>query len=513
MSVKPSYSPTGGVGTIVNGWKFTGSDWSPVSTTNNSGYATGKAPEIPVAPTEELINGVPASVIEAQRAAFAAGLPQYSSDITKVTSPLNVSQGSDQIRSEVNGVKSAAQTTLDNINTNQTQLTIDDLKKQINYRDPNTFTASELADIESTANVAGAQYDPEIAKAIEARRAGLPKSIVNAGEVGGLMNTQFAGAAALSPTEGGSWIGTGGQLDKIASDYDRNIDSLKTAKQQAIDLARAKAKEALRTGKVEDNKQAMQLFQLAQDANTKAIDLAQKKVDLVSSLAKSRQTQIDYNLGAIDDLAKSGQALTPDFANEVDSIYGKGFADKYYQVSKQASTVKTTADQAKMFDDIYSLLKNVPVGKKLQIGDSTYEGMYTADPNTQLFSETDNNGNVTILTVDKLTGKIIGHASGGKVGKSSSGSGGGVSTEQSQALLDSRDSSGNVSTALYGKMYDAAALKGAKALSDFTKQFPPDTYLNPKDPLAKRYLVNATQALSGGPKLISGSDNPFAVQQ
>lgn len=48
-----------------------------------------------------------------------------------------------------------------------------------------------------------------------------------------------------------------------------------------------------------------------------------------------------------------------------------------------------------------------------------------AKPDYQIISETDNAGNLTIITIDKKTGAIVSQVSGGKVGKTSSSSGGG----------------------------------------------------------------------------------------
>jgi len=123
--------------------------------------------------------------------------------------------------------------------------------------------------------------------------------MIGAGERGGFLNSQFAGAAALVPTNGGTFAGEGGELNRIKSDYDRNIDDLKSKQVMAVNMARQAAETAIRTGKSEDlsrmmklKDQAMQMSQLVNDANA-------KKIETINNYEKSKQTRIDRTVSTL----------------------------------------------------------------------------------------------------------------------------------------------------------------------------------------------------------------------
>ncbi len=86
-----------------------------------------------------------------------------------------------------------------------------------------TLTPEEEASVQSQADATKAQYDQLIAQAQLQKEQGMAKNLVEAGQRGGLMNTQFAGIAALAPTVGGNFVGAGGELNRIQSEYDLNI--------------------------------------------------------------------------------------------------------------------------------------------------------------------------------------------------------------------------------------------------------------------------------------------------
>ena len=65
-----------------------------------------------------------------------------------------------------------------------------------------------------------------ITEAEESKRQGMPKALINAGQRGGLMNSQFAGAAAAFATQGEDFFGAGGKLENVKSALDKNISAL-----------------------------------------------------------------------------------------------------------------------------------------------------------------------------------------------------------------------------------------------------------------------------------------------
>ena len=72
--------------------------------------------------------------------------------------------------------------------------------------------------------------------------------------------------------------------------------------------------------------------------------------------------------------------------------------------------------------DPYVILRaerKLPKGETFTLPDGTvYQGV-AEDENNQIFSETDNAGIVTYITINKATGEIVSKADGGKIGKSS----------------------------------------------------------------------------------------------
>jgi len=169
----------------------------------------------------------------------------------------------------------------------------------------NNFTADEQQQIIDAGKDSGLPYDVLIQKAQAEKEAGMAVSTIAAGERGGFMNTQFAGQAALTPINGGNFEGNGGQLNKLKSEYDSNIDSLNIQKQQAITQAKEAAKKAIQTGDAT-------LLQLAQDAYNQAQthqqNIAEATRQYISDLqntAQFNQTQQANQLAMAQNIAQT----------------------------------------------------------------------------------------------------------------------------------------------------------------------------------------------------------------
>ena len=151
--------------------------------------------------------------------------------------------------------------------------------------DPN-LSADEQARVDAAANAVKAQYDVLIAKAQRQAELGKADALVTAGERGGFLNTQLAGTAALTPTVGRNFVGEGGKLYEISSGYDATIAQLQAEQINAIQQAREAETQAIRTGRQDKWKQAMDLYNAAADMVTKKTQLQKDKVQaLKDSLA------------------------------------------------------------------------------------------------------------------------------------------------------------------------------------------------------------------------------------
>lgn len=249
-----------------------------------------------------------------------------------------------------------------------------------------TITQSELDAINQEGSAAGSEYDALIADAQEAKRFGLPKAIVGAGERGGFMNTQFAGAAALTPIQGGGFVGAGGELERIKSVYDNNIQKVRIAKQQAIDTAKIAARKAILSGKKDDFNTAVSLYELARQSHQDALDLQSKKINALTAYQQERRAGVKSTYDIIKDIPE-GQTVT---------------------IEGQTFTGIAVPDATKAFfsgSDIVSLMKALPEGSLQTITDPNTGTEYTiaglSKEQPDYLTATDDRGNVTF--VDKNT--------------------------------------------------------------------------------------------------------------
>lgn len=342
------------------------------------------------------------------------------SNLFNTKSSSGIVSGSEDVRADSNQVKTDSFDISKEIANFDTQTTIDDIKIQTGWRDPNAeLTTDEQKRVDEEAQLAGAEYDDLIATAEQAKQEGLPKAIIGAGERGGFMSTQFAGAAALTQTQGGTFIGAGGELENIKSAYDRNIQSMKSAQQRAIQAARQAAEQAIRTGKREDNKAAQDLFKLAQDANIKAINLAQAKVDLVNSYEKGQQAKIEFGQEqedrAIESVASTVISQLGDDNDTNVKLIQQIATENNVDPNRLLEYVNNKMKEDMFFksSDFISIMKDLPAGQTQDITDPfsgnvyTIEGMGTTAPNIITATTTNDKGDVLTIARDKNTGEEI----------------------------------------------------------------------------------------------------------
>jgi hypothetical protein len=191
------------------------------------------------------------------------------------------------------------------------------------------LTSEEEAEIERQAIAAGVPYDALIAQAKEAKRQGVAKATVRAGQRGGFESTQMAGAAA-APRElinqklkelsnlgvivdstaagDGTFIGQGGELEKIQSAYNTQIQNVEAQKIAAINAARSALREAKLTGQTAKYNRAVKLFELAQKSQEDALNMAYKRVEALKAVENLRQSQITFEQKQTDKAI--GEAVT-----------------------------------------------------------------------------------------------------------------------------------------------------------------------------------------------------------
>lgn len=277
------------------------------------------------------------------------------------------------------------------------------------------YTPAQQSRITDAENKAKASYEPMLKEAQAQKDQGLPKAIVNAGQIGGLMNTQFAGVAALLPTQGGSFVGAGGMLERIASAYDRNIEQVQTTMTSAITEARSAAQRAIETGAKEDYDLAQNSYTRAKEAYDQGLVLAQKKQEDITK-AKDRAISIQKGMreqadATMENLAKAGVALTPEEAHDLAPLYNMS-ADAVLSLNKaniDAEKLKTETNQLtanalreSSATHLWEALDKVPAGQKVTVGKNTYYGTQ----GTGKLEVNETTGMGYQFNVDQTTGKI-----------------------------------------------------------------------------------------------------------
>lgn len=399
------------------------------------------------------------------------------------TSPLKIVQGSDDVRDQINGNKEGGAKTLNLINNQDAATTISDLRKTLGLRDPNAaFTSDEQMQISAAAEEASAEFLPLINAAEESQRMGMPKAVIGAGEKGGFESTQYAGAAALTPINSNDFVGAGGLLSEIKTGYERNIQELKVKRLQAMRLARVKAMEAIRTGSEQSNKDAIELFKLAQAADVQAVDKQQKLVNLTKSYREEDEAKITSLAGSLssslgDDNTANMKIITDAATKyQIDPNFLIGAINKEL---KDSMFFKS--------GDFISIMKELPAGTTRDITDPftgrkyTIEGASSDAPD--VLTVTDDKG--TTRGINKATGVELWKTAAG-VGKTNKG--GGLSAPSGQdyytilnALNQSKGQDGFVNTDVY-KSYRLAA----KDKTSFDKNF--GSLLNPGDTTAQALI-------------------------
>lgn len=261
------------------------------------------------------------------------------------------------------------------------------------------------------------KLDPAIQAQQEQSQKDEQSALIRGGQGGGFLSTQIAGKAA-DMSVGGSWAGAGGTLKQLQDDYDQSLARMKDEEAKAIQTATSYALTAARTGRAVDFDAANSAQSRITEIQSSNATLAQQKLDALKSvdslkvLERSDATDTISNLAAngytadnlpkqyLADLDKHLQAggMPPGSASMMLATAGKVQAAK--NLTEADSRQKAEIDNAK---NIVGILKDVPAGKSIAIGDTTYTGMSHGDLKTG--TETDQSGKVTAWSFDPVSGK------------------------------------------------------------------------------------------------------------
>lgn len=94
-----------------------------------------------------------------------------------------------------------------------------------------------------------------------------------------------------------------------------------------------------------------------------------------------------------------------------------GFGKSYLDVAAKVRKAKTSEESLKAAGDLYNILDKVPEGKEISIDGVKYSGLKQITPEMNMTTETDKDGNVTAIVLNKRTGKFT-LTPLGKIGKS-----------------------------------------------------------------------------------------------
>lgn len=158
------------------------------------------------------------------------------------------------------------------------------------YKAATDLTADQNEQVRQAGLSARAEFESAIQEAKNQKASGMPVSIVSGGERGGFMNTQFSGAAAILPTTPGTeaFVGAGGEFERIASNYDWQITTLKQQQAAAGAKAEAAMREYLTTGNKDAFKTANDMYNNAVTAKQNAEKLQIEKTKAISALQKEQ---------------------------------------------------------------------------------------------------------------------------------------------------------------------------------------------------------------------------------
>lgn len=434
---------------------------------NKSGIATKTNPKINlVSPVNKAVSST--EELRAKKAANQADATTLAQNVGALSDSFNADanlSASDKIMQDILNAKAFT-------DTPEGKQMYDNLVNMQNQLASGQLTPSEEKKIKEQADATQAQYDALVADAQEQKAKGMASALVEAGQRGGLMNSQFSGLAATTQTAGRNFYGAGGELDRIQSDYDSQIFSLRAKGIQAVADAKSAAEEAIRTGKQDDLDNAMSLFDKAQNAYNETFQLNLDKQSAITAHNEQVMELQKYNRDTasttLSALAASGKTVDeiPDwYFEDMDkqSGYKEGTSRALFELAVKENTRQDATQAIEQAQALNNLLTSIPVGEEITVGDTTYRSIAKGD--TSVYTEDDGNGNVTVYSVNKDTGEV----------KT-------LKTFQGISSVDGDIITNNGVTAFVSKngqvkvIYDANQPNGGIATGGLIEAFPQDSY-------------------------------------
>jgi len=244
---------------------------------------------------------------------------------TILSEPENVVDDTSDTRAGIDDTTNNGAVVSDTVNnpvtdatTVSAETTVADYLKQL--QEATALNSADQNQAKAAGDAAGAQFTPLIDKAEESAKQGKANTEVQAGERGGFMNTQFSGVAALKRTQGKTFAGAGGAIERVFSAYDAEVNTLKKQQIAAINAAQAAERKSIKTGKRSDLAAAQKMYTDAQDLSLKIQSAALKQnqfaLDAVNADKANDLAQSNYELAVSKYLSGEERADTKDELDE-----------------------------------------------------------------------------------------------------------------------------------------------------------------------------------------------------
>lgn len=294
------------------------------------------------------------------------------------------------------------------------------------------LTTGQADAIENAGSDIKAKYDVAIGQQEETSKQEQAKALIQGGQAGGFMSSQVAGKAATAV--GGSWTGAGGTLGRLKAQYDDSIQRLKQEEGAAIQKAKDYALTAARTGDAAYYDAANAAARSVDEIKAKQQETAKQQADDAKALSDIGKLETGDATATISNLVANGytdyDSLPKAYTDDLDAHLQAGgmppgSARMIFATQQETLAAKKLTDETARRDaetknaaSIVGIMKDIPSGTSMTVGDQTYMGLSKAD--YQQGTETDQTGRVTHWSYNPDTGAVS-SVDLGYVGKPSDG--------------------------------------------------------------------------------------------
>ena len=233
----------------------------------------------------------------------------------------------------------------------------------------------EQADITAAGKTAESQYTPILSDAELKKKQGLASGLVQAAKSGGLDSSAWVGISALVGVPAGGpegFLGVGGKLASMASEYDAQINNLKIQQQNAIVAAQDAKKSAIITGKKEDWDRAVKMYNIAKSAFDDGTTMLANKATVLESYNKHLEEQKTTAQAEIKNMAAMGlnvATLSPAYKLQLEDMAGlpQGTFDKAYKQAEDSYMAEVNDKLLERGKSMYDIAKTLQVGQSYTV--------------------------------------------------------------------------------------------------------------------------------------------------